>query len=210
MSEEANKIEKVNSKSEQLNETIKQWLIYVGFASAIISSIAYIFITIVMIRGFTTDLELTNQITFAVIGAVVGVSITVSLIMQGVTFAKKDDEAQRVMSKYYEAINKSKKEKDLKTIGHYLFWAIAKTIVIKGATVAVTSFFVLYIFIEGNGSWALLGLAFANILMFIGFGLVGLSNAYDFYLKQHLPAIKEITRKHEEKNKQSYPLVKSE
>jgi len=202
MEEKESKLKKVNTKSEELNETIKQALIYVGFASAIISSLAYIIITIVMIRGFTADLELENQVTFAIIGAVVGVSITISLVMQGVSFAKRDDEAQKVMSEYYEAMNKTKKEKELKTIDHYIARVIFKTVIFRGASVAFTSFFVLYIFIEGNGNWALLGLAFANIFIFIGFGLVGLSNAYDFYLKQHLPAIRELTRKYSNKEEE--------
>ena len=194
--EDANsKLESINKKSMEFTETIKQNLVYVGFASAIISALAYIIITWVMVKGFTTDLQLSNQITFAVIGAIVGVSITISLIMQGIAFAKRDDKAQKVMSTYYTALNKKKKEKDLHTIDHYIKWAIIKTILIRGTTVAITTFFILYIFIEGNGNWSLLGLAFANIFMFIGFGLVGLSNAYDFYLKQHIPVIEELTAK---------------
>ena len=194
-------LKKINTKSEQLNETIKSLLIYVGFAAAGISAIAYIIITFVMVKGFTTDLQLSNQITFAVIGAIVGVSITISLIMQGVEFAKRDDKAQAIMQAYYKVLNKQKKEEELHTIDHYIKWAIIKTVIIKGFTVAITSFFVLYIFIEGNGNWSLLGLAFANIFMFIGFGLVGLSNAYDFYLKQHIIVIEELTKKLEKKSK---------
>jgi len=189
------KIEKFNKRSEELNETIKQLLIYVGFASAFISSIAYVIITVVMVKGFTTDLELTSQLTFAIIGAVVGVSITISLVMQGIAFAKRDENAQKVMTEYYNQLNKTKKEKQLHTIDHYIKWVIFKTILLKGFTVAITTFFVLYIFIEGNGSWSLVGLAVANIFIFIGFGLVGLSNAYDFYLKQHIPVIMERTER---------------
>ena len=148
-----------------------------------------------MVKGFTTDFEMANQITFAIIGAIVGVSITISLIMQGIAFAKRDETAQKVMADYYKLLNKTKKAKQLHTIDHYIKWAIIKTVLIRGTTVAITTFFVLYIFIEGNGNWSLLGLAFANIFMFIGFGLVGLSNAYDFYLKQHIPVIEELTEK---------------
>ena len=191
-------LNKINTKSEELNETIKSLLIYVGFAAALISAIAYIIITWVMVKGFTTDLELANQITFAIIGAIVGVSITISLIMQGIAFAKRDDKAQQVMTNYYKALNKTKKEKQFHTIEHYIKWAIIKTILLRGTTVAITTFFVLYIFIEGNGNWSLLGLAVANICMFIGFGLVGLSNAYDHYLKQHIPIIEELTTRLEQ------------
>jgi hypothetical protein len=37
----------------------------------------------------------------------------------------------------------------------------------------------------------LIGLAIANILMFAGFGLVGLATVYDKYLEEHIPVIKE-------------------
>lgn len=188
-------LNKINTKSEELNETIKSLLIYVGFAAATISAIAYVIITWVMVKGFTTNLQLANQITFAIIGAIVGVSITISLIMQGIAFAKRDENAQRIMTAYYKALNKTKKIKEMHTIDHYVKWAIIKTIVLRGFTVAITTFFILYIFIEGNGNYTLLGLAFANIFMFIGFGLVGLSNAYDFYLKQHILVIEELTVK---------------
>ena len=203
------KLNKINTKSEELNETIKSLLIYVGFASAGISSIAYIIITIVMVRGFTTDLELSSQLLFAVLGAIVGVSITVSLIMQGIAFAKRDPNAQQVMSDYYKALNKTKTIKEMHTIDHYVKWAIIKTILMKGFTVAISTFFILYIFIEGNGNWSLIGLAIANIFMFIGFGLVGLSNAYDFYLKQHIPVIQELIKKIEKKNKPKAPPKKT-
>jgi hypothetical protein len=61
----------------------------------------------------------------------------------------------------------------------------------KGVTIAVSTWFVLYIFIEGSGNWSLIGLAIANILMFAGFGLVGLATVYDKYLEEHIPVIKE-------------------
>ena len=198
--EKENKITKFNKRSEELNETIKQLLIYVGFAAATISSFAYIIITVVMVKGFETDLELANQITFAIIGAIVGVSITISLIMQGIAFAKRDEQAQKIMTAYYKALNKTKKAKELHTIDHYIKWAIIKTVLFRGLSVAITTFFILYIFIEGNGNWSLLGLAIANIFMFIGFGLVGLSSAYDFYLKQHIFVIEELTEKLIEEN----------
>jgi hypothetical protein len=184
-------LNKSRERSEAFNETIKELLLYTGFASAVISSIAYIIITFVMVNGFTSDLELKNQITFAIIGAVVGISITISLILQGIAFAKKVPFADKIMDTYYKLVNKTKKEKELHTIDHYIRKAIIQTVIVRGITVALSTFFVLYIFIEGNGNWGLLGLAFANIFMFIGFGLVGLSNAYDFYLKQHIPVIKE-------------------
>ena len=184
--------EKVEKK---LNDRIKEYLLYAGFAAAVISVLAYMVITVVMIVGFESDLEAQNQILFAVLGACVGLVITFSLRGQGIAFAKREQESQDVMKEYHAALNKRKKEKELKDITHYVFWATIKDIIIKGITVGVSTYYVLYIFMQGNGDWSLIGLALSNLLMFSGFGLVALSKTYDKYIEEHIPVIRERTKK---------------
>jgi hypothetical protein len=99
------------------------------------------------------------------------------------------------MKSYYSALNKTKKEKDLHDITHYLIRSTIIDIIIKGSLVTISTFFILYIFIEGSKNWGLIGLAVANIFLFTGFGLVGLARAYDKYLDEHIPVIKERTIK---------------
>lgn len=182
-------------RSEALNESIKALLIYVGFASATISAIAYIIITIVMVRGFTTDFDIANQIVFSILGALIGLSISTSLRIQGIAFAKRDEHAQEVMKAYNKAINKVKEEKELHDINYHFKRATLFDVLVKGTIFIVSTFFVLYIFIEGNGNWSLVGLALANIFMFIGFGLIALASIYDKYLEEHIPVIEELTSK---------------
>jgi len=189
------RLEESNKRSEILSASIRELLLYVGFASAIISAIAYIVITAVMVNGFTSNFEVRNQIVFSILGAIVGLMITFSLRSQGIAFAKRNPDAQKVMRDYYEALNKTKKEKDLHTISHYMIKATIIDIIVKGTLVATSTFFILYIFIEGGKNWGLIGLALANIFLFTGFGLVGLANIYDKYLDEHIPVIKELTRK---------------
>jgi hypothetical protein len=136
-----------------------------------------------------------NQLLFAVLGACTGLIITFSLRGQGIAFAKREDESVEVMKAYHEALNKSKKEKQLKDISHYLFWSTIKDIVVKGISVGVSTYFILYIFMQGNGDWSLIGLALANLFMFSGFGLVALSKTYDKYIEEHIPVIRERTKK---------------
>ena len=185
----------MEDKTRKLNERIKDLLLYTGFAGAIISVVAYIVITVVMIVGFESDLEAQNQILFAVLGACTGLIITFALRGQGIAFAKREEESQKVMKAYYEALNKRKKEKELKDIGSYLIKQTIKDIIIKGVSVGVSTYFVLYIFMQGNGDWSLIGLALANLLMFSGFGLVALSKTYDKYIEEHIPVIRERTKK---------------
>ena len=189
------KLKKAKKVKVEFTEHIKNIILYVGFASAIISAIAYINITIVLINGFETKLDFESQILFSIIGVVVGLSISTMLRFQGISFAKKNPYAFGVMKTYYEVLNKTKSIKKLHTITWYMGWATLFDVVIKGTIVSFTLWFILDLSSSGNGDWELLKLAFANLGLFTGFGLIALSSAFDKYLDQHIPAIIEITTK---------------
>jgi len=78
-------------------------------------------------------------------------------------------------------------------IGWYMFWALIVDIFIKGSSVAISTFLIVYIFVKGSGDWSLLWLAFSNIGLFTGFGLVSLSKIYEKYIEKHLPAVIQRT-----------------
>lgn len=178
-----------------MSDKIKNFLIYTGLFASIISAIAYLIVTYVLVVGFSTQIELQKQILFAVLGASTGLMITFFLRSQGVAFAKREEESKKVMNEYYEAINKKKTVKQLHTITHFIIWSTITDIFSKGASIGLTTSFLMYIFMEGNGNFALFGLAVANIFMFAGFGLMALSKAYDKYIDEHIPVIKAITLK---------------
>jgi hypothetical protein len=178
-------------KNEELSQAVKSLLLYAGFLGAIISALAYLIITIVMVKGASTDLAIQNQILFSILGALTGLLISFLLRYQGIIYAKQNSEAKEIMKEYRQQVNKTKPLKKLHTISWYILWATIRDIFMKGVTIAVSTWFVLYIFIEGSGNWSLIGLAIANIFMFTGFGLVGLATVYDKYLEEHIPVIKE-------------------
>ena len=189
------RMEARQQRNALLNEEIKAMLLYVGFAGAIISGLAYIVITIVMVTGFSTSFSTTQQIIFSLLGVVVGLMITFLLRSQGIAFAKREPKSQQIMGDYHKALNKKKTEKQMHDINYYVFWATIKDIIIKGISFAATTYFALYIAIQGNGDFALIGLAIANVLFFLSLGLIALSKAYDFYLEEHLEVIKERTQR---------------
>ena len=189
------KLKKTKKIKVEFTERIKNIILYVGFVAAIISAIAYINITIVLINGFETSLDFENQILFSVIGVIVGLSISTMLRFQGIAFAKKNPYAFDIMKKYYIALNKTKSIKNLHTIKYYLVKATIIDIIIKGSIVAITMWFILDISSSGNDNWELLKLAIANLGLFTGFGLVALSSAFDKYLDEHIPVIIELTKK---------------
>jgi len=178
-----------------MSDKIKNFLIYTGLFASIISAIAYLIVTYVLVVGFSTQLEIQKQVLFAVLGASTGLMITFFLRSQGVAFAKREEESKKIMALYYEALNKKKTVKQLHTITYFMIWSTIKDIFSKGLSIGLTTSFLMYIFMEGNGNFALFGLAVANIFMFAGFGLMALSKAYDKYLDEHIPVIKAITAK---------------
>ena len=175
-----------------MNSKVKKFLEYTGIIGSIISAFAYILVTVVIVWGFETAIDVQKQLLFAILGAFTGLMITFFLRGQGVIFAKQEESSKIVMKEYYEKINKKKTIKQLHTIKHYLVIQTILDVLFKGITMAVSTYFVLYIFMEGSGDYALIFLAISNILMFTCFGLVALSKAYDKYLDEHLSAIKEI------------------
>jgi hypothetical protein len=178
-----------------MNDKVKKFLEYTGIVGSLITAIAYITATLVIVWGFETRIEMEKQIFFSLLGAFTGLMITFFLRGQGVIFAKKDPEAQKVMHEYYEKMNRKKTIKQLHTIKHYIVVQTIMDIIFKGVSVALSTYFLLYIFVEGNGDMSLIFLAVSNILMFACFGLVALSKAYDKYLDEHIPAIREIIQK---------------
>ena len=189
------KLQKNKENKTKLTEKIKEVLLYVGFLFSIIGGFSYIVITVVLVTGFEANLELENQIVFSVISALIGLSISFALRNQGIAFAKKEPKSQVVMKKYYEVINKTKKPKELHDIKHYLIRATIIDFFIKGIIVGVMIWFMISIFIGGSKNYGLIGLAFANLLLFTGFGLIALSSAYDKYVDEHIPVISQRTER---------------
>lgn len=174
---------------------IKQALIYVGSVGALISAIAYIIVTVVLIMGFTTSMSGWQQGLFSFIGAVAGLSITVMLREQGIALASNEEYSKKVMKEYRALLNKEKPLKKLHTISYHRIIHLIIDIFSKMISIAAMTYFILYIFIEGSGDYGLIGLAIANIFLFISFGLLALARAYDFYIEEHIPAVLERINK---------------
>ena len=179
----------------QKNEKLINILLYTGIYAACISAIAYLVITYVIVSGFQSAIDQQKQILFAVLGAVFGIMINGLLRNQGIEFAKQLDECKRVMKAYHTALNKTKSIKKMRTIKFFMIVNTIKDVFLKAGTIFITTFLILYIFMEGNGDYSLFLLAVSNICMFAGFGLIALAKTYNFYIEEHIPAIISITQK---------------
>lgn len=184
-----------------MSKKVKDILLYTGVAGAIISAIAYIFITYTIIVGFVNQIDMQKQIMFAILGSATGLMITFFLRNQGITFAQKEPESVKTMEEYHSIINKTKKTKKLRTIKYFMIVSTIKDIFSKGLSIAGSTYLVMFIFMDGNGDWSLFRLAISNIFMFAGFGLMALTKSYDHYIDQHIPVIKELIIRLKEENK---------
>jgi len=181
-----------------MNDKIKKIMLYTGIFGSVISAIAYLIITYVIVIGFASAVDQQKQILFAILGSSIGLIITFLLRTQGISFAEKEPESIKTMQKYHKLMNKRKSIKKLHTIKYFMKWATIKDIFTKGVSIAGSTFLIMYIFMEGNGDFGLFGLAVSNIMMFTGFGFIALSKAYDKYIDEHIPVIKAIIEKMEE------------
>lgn len=166
---------------------IKPLLKYVGMIGAIIMSIMYIVIILILIIGFSSH-DLKNTTIFSIINAVVGLIIMQFLKIQGISFAKNLEENKKLIKEYYGTKTNDKK---LKSINNYMVTSTIKDIIIKGTGLVISSVGVIYIVIQGSHDYTLLLLAVVNLLMFISFGILSMNSAYEFYNNYHVPYMKE-------------------
>lgn len=189
---------KLDQRKNAFESKVKPLLTYVGTLGAILTSIAYIILVVVLIFGFKAQ-SLTQTLIFAIANGIAGVVIMQFLKIQGISFAKSVDENKKVLTEYY---NTQTKDKKVHSIKYFWLTTIIKDITIKAVSIIILTTCVIYIVIEGSQNYLLLAMAVVNILMFICFGMLSLSSAYDFFNEQHIPYVKErLSEIYEEREK---------
>lgn len=173
--------------NERFEKHIKPILTYVGLIGAVLTSIAYIILIFILIKGFKYE-QTTQTIVFALVNAAVGLIIANFLKYQGISFAKEIPANQELLKNYYGAKTKDKKNHSLS-----FFWitSIIKDIITKGLSIAATTCGLIYIVIVGSNDWSLLLMSIVNLLLFICFGLLSLNKAYDYFNNTYVAYMKE-------------------
>lgn len=168
-------------------DKILDLLNYIGTIGAVIMAIAYIIAVCVLIKGFKVEALLSTTV-FAVVNAGTGFCILQFLKIQGQSLAEMIPENKKVISEYHNTKTKDKKTHSMK---FYWLTSVVKDIFTKCLTLAATSIGIIYIVIQGNNDYSLLGLAVVNLLMFVCFGLLGLNKSYKYVNQTYIPYIKE-------------------
>ena len=172
---------------DKFEKHIKPILTYVGLIGAVLTSIAYIILIFILIKGFKYE-QTTQTIVFALVNAAVGLIIANFLKYQGISFAKELPANQELLKNYYGAKTKDKKNHSLS-----FFWitSIIKDVITKGLSIAATTCGLIYIVIVGSNDWSLLLMSIVNLLLFICFGLLSLNRAYDYFNNTYVAYMKE-------------------
>ena len=170
-------------------EKIKPILTYIGAIGAVLTSIAYMIMIVVLIKGFHYQ-QTTQTVVFAVANAAVGLIVASFLKYQGTSFAKNLPENQKIIKDYYAGKSKEKKNHSL---NFYWITTTIKDVLFKGITVAGSTLGLIYIVIVGSNDWSMMGIAVVNLILFICFGLLALNQAYEYYNNVYVNYMKEHT-----------------
>lgn len=198
----------MNSVSGTLFEKkIKPILLYVGTIGAILMSVAYIILMLILILGFQVRANFIETIVFSVITAAVGFIIMQLLKVQGIDFAKNLPNNVEILKKYNQ---KKPKKKHYHSLTAYWISTIFVDILTKVVTVAIATAGIIYIVYAGSQNYTLLLLAAVNLIMFACFGLLSLVSAYDFFNDNYIPYIIERGEKYERENQKSMGLASQE
>lgn len=183
-------------QSRKLEDKILPILKYIGTIGAVLTAVAYIIVVIVLIKGFKVE-EMMSITVFALVNAAVGFMIMQFLKIQGQSLALNLPDSQEVTKAYW---NTKTKDKKLHSMTFYWITSVLKDIVVKCATLGASTVGMIYIVIEGNGDWQLMGLAIVNLILFVSFGLLSLNKAYEFTINNYIPYLKEKLKEAENGN----------
>lgn len=182
-----NEQEKLDKQKDFFEEKVLPILHYVGLIGAIIMSIAYIILIVVLIFGFKAEKTLKTTV-FAVVSAAVGFLVLQCFKFQGQSFAENKKENKEILDKYYSTQTKDKKAHSMA-----YYWAKSATIdfLVKAGSVALTSIGLIYMIIEGSRDYNLIALGIVNLLMFVCFGFLSLVKTYNYFNRVFIEYIKE-------------------
>lgn len=189
-------IQEHTKRKQDLDQRIKSILTYLGFAMSGVFGLVYLGLLLVMILGFKSTINPSDQWIFVGLGVAVGFMIDLSMWNQGIALAKRVQGSEDIMTRYYKAKNERvSKRTQSASIEVYTIKHVIKTLFSKVLGSGISLFLIVRFVVVGSQDMTMLLLGASNLLMFIGFGLSALVNSYDYYLEQHLHYIEARTKK---------------
>lgn len=191
---------KEQERIEKPKITFQDFIRNVGYFFAGTSIVAYLAILYIVVFGFEAAVSNEKLAFFLLLGNLAGIMSSIGFRIQGVDNAKNTDEGKKVNKEYSDLLATDKNVK-LRPLWVFHLINTLKDIFTKGLTTFVTLYFTITIIIDGLGDAKYFGLGIANIFMYVGFGLIALSKAYEHYIEREIPRLKQkIIRMKEEQN----------
>ena len=163
-------------------ETICKW---VGTIGTVLSLIAYIIVIYILTLPASEYMREPSQLLwFAILNAGMGLLIAILLGIQGSVFS-----VNRHKDLYLQFHKKKAKERKKKVTenGVWIGWTI-KTVLTRLVTFAFTTFASWEFMTMAGQDPTLIGLAFANLGLFLSSGMLALNKVYNLYEKSLFPS----------------------
>lgn len=172
-----------------MNRKIKSALKWAGGIFAIIGSLFYLTLTVLLVVGFQTSMDTTQRWWFLVLSSITGILITMALTTQGAQLSASEEKNSKIISEYFALRFEIRQRAEwTNSMWFYMSKTFITNIFTKVLSVAASLWLVLDI--VGSGEIILVVMALSNIIMYLGFGLVGLNKAYEFHNTNYMEFLK--------------------
>lgn len=165
----------------------------IGIIGACIVGAADIVFVIIFVVGINVDIKPKTYIVYAIVNALIGVTINVLLRYQGKRYAEIEN--QELMEEFYE-----KKIKEVKKPIQMNTWLIImsiKDLIVKGGTTTFSISALIYLSIEGSKNPIQILMTIANLLLFACFGLMNMNSSYQRFYNIQKPYMENELKKKE-------------
>lgn len=150
----------------------------IGIVGSCIVGVADVIFVVIFVIGIKIDIQPRTYIVYAIVNALVGVTINVLLRYQGKRYAEIEN--KELCEKFYK--KRIKERKKPIPMDAWLLIMSVKDFIIKGCTTTFSITALIYLSIEGSKNPVQILMTIANLLLFTCFGLMNLNSSYQrFY-----------------------------
>lgn len=192
-----NKENKQLKLQQKYRETLLRLLNNIGIVGAVLTAIVDLVCVIIFVVGIKIEIKGNSAIIFSIVSSLVGIMINFFLRYQGQKYAEIEN--QEILNKFYR--KKIKEVKKPISMNTWLLLNTIKDILLKGVTISLSIFGIIYISIDGSKNPVQILITIATLVLFTCFGLISMNSAYCRFYNKQLPYMEEqIKQKEVEEN----------
>lgn len=166
----------------------------IGIIGACIVGATDIVFVVIFVVGIKVDIQPKTYIVYAIVNALVGVTINILLRYQGKRYAEIEN--QELCEKFYD--KKIKEKKNPMPMNVWLIVMSIKDLIVKGGTTTFSISALIYLSIEGSKNPVQILMTIANLLLFACFGLINMNSSYQRFYNVQKPFMEHKINEMEE------------